>query len=191
MQKNIALSFQPNFFRPLLYGIKKYEYRRSFCHEPVTAYLYLTKPVSQFIGILELGQRFSPFKIKEAYQDSPDICQKMAACIANNENAIIPIHRFRLFKHPLSLNELKHAGITFKVPRGFTYIDETPLLDYLTQQPTFPAAFYHDHSHLYLDNLGVKCSATEQTAEFKELDSRFRKSNKASLVTSGYLSKDK
>ena len=29
--KEIFLSFRPEYFKPLLYGIKKYEYRKRFC----------------------------------------------------------------------------------------------------------------------------------------------------------------
>ena len=41
-KKNIFLSFRPEFFRPILYDIKKYEYRKRFCDEPTCAYLYLS-----------------------------------------------------------------------------------------------------------------------------------------------------
>lgn len=40
MKKTIFLSFRPEFFRPILYGIKMYEYRKRFCEKPTTAYLY-------------------------------------------------------------------------------------------------------------------------------------------------------
>ena len=30
------LSFRPEFFRPILYDIKKYKYRKRFCDEPTT-----------------------------------------------------------------------------------------------------------------------------------------------------------
>ena len=38
--KEIFLSFRPEYFKPLLYGIKKYEYRKRFCDEETRAYLY-------------------------------------------------------------------------------------------------------------------------------------------------------
>lgn len=66
MKRKIFLSFRPEFFRPILYGIKKYEYRKRFCKESVTAYLYLSTPVKEIIGIIELGQ---PLIIKEIISD--------------------------------------------------------------------------------------------------------------------------
>ena len=54
--KEILLSFKVEYFRPLLYGIKKYEYRKRFCDEETKAYLYLSGKSRQVIGILELGK---------------------------------------------------------------------------------------------------------------------------------------
>lgn len=55
MKKQIFLSFKPNFFRPILYDIKKYEYRKRFCKEATTAYLYLSAPLQVVIGVMEMG----------------------------------------------------------------------------------------------------------------------------------------
>ena len=33
-----------------------YEYRKRFCDEPTTAYLYLSAPVQEVVGIMELGK---------------------------------------------------------------------------------------------------------------------------------------
>ena len=54
--KEIFLSFRPEYYKPLLYGIKKYEYRKRFCDEKTKAYLYLSGKVRQVIGIMELGK---------------------------------------------------------------------------------------------------------------------------------------
>ena len=188
-EKNIILSFRPDYFRPILYGIKKYEYRRLFCDEPVTAYLYLTKPISQFIGVLELGKRISPEMVKSLYDNDEEICKRMDTAIDNNERSIIPIHSFSLFKETIRAEDLKHHGIPFTVPRSFTYIDGTNLLEYLSSLPIFKQEFYHSHSGIYEDNIGVSCIDMEKTEEFKVLDTLFLKSSKSNLVKTSYLSK--
>lgn len=66
MKREIFLSFRPEFFRPILYNLKKYEYRKRFCNEPTTAYLYLSAPVQEVIGIMELGK---PLIITEKIND--------------------------------------------------------------------------------------------------------------------------
>ena len=54
--KEIFLSFRPEYFKPLLYGIKKYEYRKRFCDEETRAYLYLSGKSRQVVGVMELGR---------------------------------------------------------------------------------------------------------------------------------------
>ena len=48
--KEIFLSFRPEYFKPLLYGIKKYKYRKRFCNEETKAYLYLSGKVKKQDG---------------------------------------------------------------------------------------------------------------------------------------------
>lgn len=54
--KEIFLSFSPEYFKPLLYDIKKYEYRKRFIDEETKAYLYLSGKSRQVIGVMELGK---------------------------------------------------------------------------------------------------------------------------------------
>lgn len=177
--KKIILSFQADYFRPLLYGLKKYEYRKAFCHEPVLAFLYLTKPVSEFVGVLELGQRFTPDEILEAYEKDPFIQQRMKRCLQEGEKAIIPIIRFNLFKEPLSLLEIRTKNISFSVPRAFKYLDANhPLFSLLEARETYPSEFYHAHEKIYEENIGVKCLEMEETLAFKKRDALFLTSQK-------------
>ena len=45
--KEIFLSFSPEYFKPLLYG---YEYRKRFCDEETSVYLYLSGKSRQVVG---------------------------------------------------------------------------------------------------------------------------------------------
>jgi predicted transcriptional regulator len=189
MKKNIILSFHPDFFRPILYGIKKYEYRKSFCKEPVRAYLYLTRPVSEFIGIMELGKVHHPGDIKSMFSNNHDINKRMDVCIENKERAIVPIESFRMFKKPISLSEIKKIGIDFTVPRAFTYIDNKEILKYLESLETFEKEFFHSHEYIYKDNIGVMCSEMEKLDEFIQMDKEFMKSERAILIKSQYVNK--
>lgn len=73
MKKPIFLSFRPEFFRPILYDIKKYEYRKRFCKEPTTAYLYLSAPIQEVIGIMELGVPIMTKDIINQYSPCQDV----------------------------------------------------------------------------------------------------------------------
>ncbi|MEI5905977.1 hypothetical protein WAK64_02700 [Bacillus spongiae] len=189
MKKNIVLSFHPDYFRPILYGIKKYEYRKAFCKEPIRAYLYLTRPVSEFIGILELGEAIHPEFIKATFCENHAIQKRMDICINKREKAIIPIKSFQLFKKPIPFSKIKDGGLDFKVPRGFTYIDEKKILQYLESQEVYDREFIHSHQHIYEDNIGVMCKEMERSDEFIQRDKDFNLSERSHLVKSNYVNK--
>ena len=189
MKKNIILSFHPDYFRPLLYGLKKYEYRKSFCNEPVRAYLYLTKPVSEFIGILELGKALHPQDLKALYVENQKILNRMDRCIENKERAIVPIESLQLFKEPISIKDINDMEFNFRVPRSFTYIDGKDILSFLESRKTYVEEFCHQHDGIYEDNIGVMCSEMEKLEEFILLDEKFLSSDKAHLIKSSYVAK--
>lgn len=51
--KEIFLSFRPEYFKPILYGLKMYEYRKRFCDEETKAYLYLSGKKRIVIGVIK------------------------------------------------------------------------------------------------------------------------------------------
>ena len=98
-KKNIFLSFRPEFFRPILYDIKKYEYRKRFCDEPTCAYLYLSSPVKKVIGIMQLGKPIHMDQIIENYDVNSVIYSRIESCL-NNVKLSIGIANFSPpFKH--------------------------------------------------------------------------------------------
>ncbi|WP_144512119.1 hypothetical protein [Bacillus sp. FJAT-22090] len=189
MKKNIILSFHPDYLRPILHGIKKYEYRKSFCREPVRAYLYLTSPVREFIGIMELGQVLHPADIKSKFSKNHDVNKRMDICLENKERAIVPIESFQMFTKPISLSEIKKIATDFTVPRAFTYIDNKEILKYLESLETYEKEFFHSHEYIYKDNIGVTCSEMEKLDEFIQKDQKFMKSERANLIKSQYVNK--
>ena len=74
--KEIFLSFRPEYFKPLLYGIKKYEYRKRFCDEETKAYLYLSGKSRQVVGIMELGKTVRLDLTRNDYLNYPDTLKK-------------------------------------------------------------------------------------------------------------------
>ena len=69
--KELFLSFRTEYFKPLLYGVKKYEYRKRFCNEETVAYLYLSGKSRQVVGIMELGVPIRLDKTRDNYLDYP------------------------------------------------------------------------------------------------------------------------
>lgn len=188
MKREIFLSFRPEFFRPILYGIKKYEYRKRFCQEPVTAYLYLSSPVREVIGILELGE---PLIIKELINDidkKTTAYSRLEKCLENSEQYAIPIESLRLYKKPVSIEEIKKMEPTFHVPQSYLNIRKfSNLYNNLKDQKLYPKEFINSHSELYMDNLGCSCKEMETLEEFKLLDKMYLENKKYDIVKAGYI----
>lgn len=103
MERNIFLSFRPEYFRPILYGIKKYEYRKRFCKEPVIAYLYLSSPVQEVIGKIKFEKPLMTKELLDVYSNNEKIKSKLLRCLENKEQYIIPIVSLQLFENPVTI----------------------------------------------------------------------------------------
>ena len=187
MKKEIFLSFKPDFFRPILYGIKKYEYRKRFTSEPVIAYLYLSAPVQEVIGIMDLGEALRIQDVSKT-TDDPKVLEVINSAIDSGDKLAIPIYSFTLFKKPIPLEKIKELYPDFFVPHSYIYLKNKPeLLNYLRNQEKFETEFLHKHDGIYYDNFGVSCLKMEQTEEFKKLDKLFTKTEKNDIIKSKYL----
>lgn len=75
--KEIFLSFRPEYFKPLLYGLKRYEYRKRFCDEETRAYLYLSGKSRQVVWVLDLGRPMRLDYTRDNYVDYPDTLKRV------------------------------------------------------------------------------------------------------------------
>lgn len=190
MGKPIFLSFRPEFFRPILYDIKKYEYRKRFCDEPTTAFLYLSAPVQEVIGIMELGK---PLKIEECilnYEEDDKVYIRLKERIEDNDKFAIPIKSFQMFKEPVSIEKIKLLDKSFHIPQLYLNLNNYPITyGYLKEQETYEREFYNKHDRIYEENLGMSCLEMEGTKEFKDKDEKYIKNKKYDLIKSTYLLK--
>lgn len=190
MKRKIFLSFRPEFFRPILYDIKKYEYRKRFCKEPTTAYLYLSAPVQEVIGIMELGQ---PLYINEEilkYNKSTDVYKRLKQNLKNGELFAIPIESLKLYKKPIPISKIKELEPSFSVPQCYLNIENYPkVFNYLNSREMYDREFYNDHKKVYENNLGMSCKEMETTLEFIKKDKEYLTDKKYDIIKSGYLNK--
>ena len=98
--KEIFLSFRPEYFGPLLYGIKKYEYRKRFCDEETIAYLYLSGKSRQVVGIMELGKPIRLDETRDNYLNYPDVLKRVDEYVESKDINAIPIKSLSLSKNP-------------------------------------------------------------------------------------------
>ncbi len=190
MKKDIFLSFRPEFFRPILYDIKKYEYRKRFCDESTRAFLYLSAPVKKVIGIMELGKPIHMDEIINNYEKNSIIYSRIKTCLDGKEKYAIPIISFKLYKKPISFEMLKNIDINFSVPQCYLNLKNYPeIYEYLINQDIYEEEFYNKHDHIYEDNFAMTCKEMELTEEFIKKDAKYTSDKKYEFVECGYINR--
>lgn len=168
--KEIFLSFRPEYFKPLLYGIKKYEYRKRFCDEETRAYLYLSGKSRQVVGVMELGKPVRLDLARENYLKYPETLKRVDEYILNKDLNAVPIKSLSLFDNPISLDEIREEIPNFMPPRMYFVLDNHPKLkSILEKHPLNEKLFTHDHKDIYYDNIAMSVSELEKTEEFIKL----------------------
>lgn len=170
MTKVLFLSFNDKFIRPLLYGMKKYEYRKRFCDEDTICYLYLSGKTRKVIGLLELGKTVRIDKIVNDYQDE-NILKRLNNYIEKREINALPIKSFKLADKFITLDEIRNKIDGFNPPQMYYVVDNNPKLKEILNEMTFTEEIInHDHTNIYEDNIAVSVKDMEKTLEFKKLD---------------------
>lgn len=188
MKKEIFLSFKPDFFRPILYNIKKYEYRKRFCMEATSAYLYLSAPLQEVIGIMELGVPIKTADILDKYPIGSIVYKRIQRCIDSGEQFAIPIESLQLFIKPISLLTLKQLEPSFHVPQCYLELSKyNNIYTYFKKQDMFEIEFYNKHDMIYEGNLGMTCREMELMPEFEEKDTIYNSISKYDIIKCGYL----
>lgn len=183
MKKALFLSFRPEYFRPLLYGIKKYEYRKRFTAGPATAYLYLSAPLQEVVGIVELGQPLQLAALAAEYGRETEVSRRISLYLDNKENWAIPIQSLQLLERPVSLRELQGVDPQLRAPRSYLLLaNNLPIFDYLQRQKRHVPEFVHDHERIHEDNLAVSCTDMEATDLFRQLDLEYRSRARYDIV---------
>ncbi len=176
--KEIFLSFRPEYFKTLLYGIKKYEYRKRFCDEETRAYLYLSGKSRQVVGVMELGRPIRLDLTRENYLNYPETLKRVDEYILNGDINAVPIKSLVLFDNPISLDEIRNEIPNFMPPQMYFVLDNhLKLKSLLKKQPLREKLFVHSHDKIYYENLAMSVSKLEETNEFKNLHS-LHESNK-------------
>jgi len=120
----------PDWFFQLESGKKKFEYRKNFPSDKVTAYFYVSTPVKAITGIANFDLRQSLSEWPEKYSDrSSEVLSRIEDFLSDCRYAM-PVLSFQPTSR-IPLNTLRADLPNFIVPRMYYYIDETPLLQYL------------------------------------------------------------
>lgn len=167
IMKEIFLSFNPKYFKPLLYGIKKYEYRKRFCNEETLAYLYLSGKSKCVIGLLELGKPIRLDKTRDNYIEYLDTLNRVDKYISSKDINAVPIKSLSLFENSISLEKIRDIIPKFMPPQMYYNLDNKPKLkEILNSRKIKEKLFIHNHEKIYYDNLAKSVSELEKTKEF-------------------------
>lgn len=188
MKREIFLSFKPEYFRPILYDIKKYEYRKRFCMEATKAYLYMSSPLQEVIGIMELGIPIKTTDILNKYPQESVIYKRTQHCVNVGELFAIPIESLQLYKKPIPISKIQQLDPSFHVPQCYLNIAKyKKVYDYLQEQEMYDVEFINRHDAIYEDNFGATCKEMELTSEFERKDAIYINTAKYDIIRSGYL----
>ncbi len=170
-KKKIFLSFKPEYFKPFLYGIKKYEYRKRFCKVGVIAYLYLSTPIKQVVGIVKFDKPIEIEKELEKYKSNTAVYNRIKSFNEQNIKFAIPIKSLKLYKDPISLYALKEIDTEFCAPQSYLNIKNKPkILKFLDSREMFDFEFEREFDDVLIDDFCVSVNEIEQTEEFKNKD---------------------
>lgn len=149
----ILLSFEPDWFFQLESGKKKFEYRKHFPTDKVTAYFYVSTPVKAITGIARFDLRQSLGEWPEKYSErSSEVLSRIRDFLSDCRYAM-PVLSFQPTSRIL-LTTLRTDLPKFIVPRMYYYIDETPLLQYLQSNISYSAPeIRHSFNEIFDDDI--------------------------------------
>ncbi len=166
--RTLFLSFNDKYFKPLYYGIKKYEYRKRFCNEESICYLYLSGKTRKVIGILKLDKPIKLREIVNHLDGHKETKKRVDSYIELGVENAVPILELSLFKKEIKLEELRKKFNGFMPPQMYYDLDNNKkLLNYLEKQEIDKTIFVHKHDEIYYNNLCVSVKELEATEEFK------------------------
>ena len=76
--RTMILSFRPDVYERIETGQKIFEYRRTFPHESIRAFTYVSKSVCAVTGVLTLGGRYYLQEWKEKFKEDEDAVNRLS-----------------------------------------------------------------------------------------------------------------
>lgn len=167
----IILSFRPEYFKPILYGFKKYEYRKRFSKKRVKAYLYLSLPIQAIIGYMELLEPISLCETLSLYDDSSEEYSRIMNMMAECNTLAIPIKSLSLFEKPISLKEIQERQLEFKPPMSYAYLKNySELNSLITDRLVSKDIVLHEHRQIYDHDIGRSCPEMCSLTAYQNID---------------------
>lgn len=125
-KKVILLSLKEQFFNQMLNKTKKFEFRKQFPNESVTAVVYLSSPVMKVSGIIEFDKPiiFDVTSMKEHPLITPYISDSLAEYFDGKEiGYAVPVLNVIKVEKAISLAEIRAKQPSFQPPQSYCYLN--------------------------------------------------------------------
>lgn len=136
-KKTILLSLREEYFKQMVDGSKKYEYRTRFLKEETLAYIYISKTLKKIVAKIEFGKPIigdAKTIATIAEKEQPGCYQDMIDYMYNNIGYAIPVKKIIPIEE-INLDEIKKAFPDFAAPQSYYILDNKPdLLEYLNNK---------------------------------------------------------
>lgn len=127
----LLLSLKPQYWKLILDGTKKFEFRRQFGIKPVKAFIYLSTPEKKIGGYIEFGKpiKGTPNEIATlAEQNQKGAYESVLTYLDGKTQAYaLPIESFKQIE-PITLEELRQLIPKFHPPQSYAKIKNKELL---------------------------------------------------------------
>ncbi len=130
-KKVILLSLKEQFFNQILNNTKKYEFRKQFPNESVTAIVYLSSPVMKVSGIIEFEKPiiFDVVSMKEHPLITPYISESLAEYYDGKDiGYAVPVLNVIRVEKAISLAEIRDKQPNFQPPQSYCYLNHNSYL---------------------------------------------------------------
>jgi len=136
-KKEILLSLREEYYKKMLNGSKKYEYRTKYLKEETTAYIYISKTLKKIVAKIEFGMPIVGTAEQIATiseRENPGSYDEMLQYMHNDIGYAIPIKKIIQLEE-ISLEDIKNIISGFAPPQSYYILDNKPeLLNILKSQ---------------------------------------------------------
>lgn len=134
--RTVLMSFWPSIYNRILISDKIFEYRYRYCKEPTKVYMYVSKPIKQILGIVELGIPIDINQWKTEFSHLSNINTRIEQYLEKYTYAM-PILSFQK-TNSVSLETLKENIPNFNAPQSYIYVDRNQKLEEFLNQNIRP-----------------------------------------------------
>lgn len=136
-ERIVLMSLHKEYFKQMIHGEKHYEYRKRYCKEASTAYIYLPEKEKQIAGVICFEKPIiAKSKIIAELAEEVHDCDydEMLEYLSNDIAYAIPIRKVGIMK-PIGLNEIREKIEGFMPPQSYYYLDKKPdLLEFIRER---------------------------------------------------------